>query len=91
MIKFNKPENFNGREIRAQLNTAGVKIIDSSESVLIDNNGDLWLEIDPQDEAKAKPIVVAHNGTTVTPEPTIERKLSSVGLNLEDLKEALGL
>jgi hypothetical protein len=91
MIKFDKPENFNGTEIRAELNAIGVQITDSYESVLIDNNGDLWLEIDPKDEAKAKPIVDAHNGTTVAPEPTIEQKLASVGLNLGDLKAALGL
>ena len=91
MIKFDKPQNFNGREIRAELNAAGVKIIDSSESVLIDNNGDLWLDIAEVDKAKAIPILAAHNGTIVAPEPTIEQKLASVGLNVEDLKTALGL
>jgi Fic family protein len=57
----------------------------------IDGNGDFWLDIDPADEAKAAAVVAAHNGTIVAPEPTIEQKLSSVGLSLPDLKAALGL
>jgi hypothetical protein len=88
MIKFNKPANLNGAELLAELNAAGIVI---TERPVIDGNGDFWLEIDPKDEAKAKPIVDAHNGTTVAPEPTIEQKLASVGLNLGDLKAALGL
>jgi hypothetical protein len=91
MIKFNKPQNFNGREIRAELNAAGVEIIDSSESVLIDNNGDLWLDIAEAHKAKAATIVAIHNGTTIAPDLTIDQKLASVGLNVEDLKTALGL
>ena len=31
------------------------------------------------------------NNPTPLPEPTVEQKLASVGLNLEDLKTALGL
>jgi Fic family protein len=57
----------------------------------IDGNGDFWLDVDAKDEAKAKPIVDAHNGTTVAPEPTITQKLASVGLSIDDLKIALGL
>ena len=88
MIKFDKPENLNGTELKAELNAAGVKIVNSP---LIDGNGDFWLDIAAKDEAKAKPIVAAHNGTTVAPELTVEQKLATVGLNLGDLKTALGL
>jgi hypothetical protein len=88
MIKFNKPENLNGTELMAELNAAGIKI---TEPPLIDGNGDFWLDIAEKDEAKATPIVAAHNGTTVAPEATVAQKLASVGLDVQDLKAALGL
>jgi hypothetical protein len=88
MIKFNKPTNLNGTELLAELNAVGIEIVNPPS---IDGNGDLWLDIADKDEAKAKPIIAAHNGTTVAPEPTIEQKLASVGLDLGDLKTALGL
>ena len=88
MIKFNKPINLNGAELLDELNSAGIVITSKAR---VDGNDDLWLDIADKDEAKAKLIVAAHNGTTVAPEPTVEQKLASVGLNLEDLKAALGL
>ncbi len=91
MIKFTKPINLNGAELRQQLNFAGVVISNDPLAVQIDGNNDLWLDIAKKDEAKAEPIVAAHNGTMVAPEPTVEEKLASVGLNLGDLKTALGL
>lgn len=88
MIQFTKPINLNGAELLAELNAAGVSI-DKSPS--IDGDGNFWLEIEQADEAKAKPIVAAHNGTIVPPELTVADKLSSVGLSIDDLKVALGL
>lgn len=88
MIKFDKPANLNGTELLAELNAAGVKITTPPE---IDGNGDFWLDIASKDKAKAEPVVAAHNGTTVAPEPSVADKLASVGLNVEDLKAALGL
>jgi hypothetical protein len=90
MIKFNKPENLNGAELVAELNAKNI-IVNEQTSPFVDGNGDLWLDISAKDEAKAKPIVNAHNGTTVAPEPTITQKLASVGLSIDDLKIALGL
>lgn len=40
-------------------------------------------------KTQAETALNAHNGAT--PEATIEHKLASVGLNLDDLKAALGL
>ena len=88
MIKFNKPQNINGTELLAELNAAGIKI---TEPPLIDGNGDFYLDVATKDKAKAEAIVDKHNGTTVAPELTVEQKLNSVGLNLGDLKAALGL
>ena len=91
MIKFNKPVNLNGAELKSELIAGGVQITNLPTSVSIDGNGDLWLDIHEKDQLKAQLIVAQHNGTIIPPEPTIEEKLSSVGLNLKDLKSALGL
>lgn len=90
MIKFNKPINLNGTELRKELQNAKVDISDSNLSVT-EINGDLYLDIKPADQAKAATVVAAHNGTTIAPEPTIQDKLASVGLSVNDLKSALGL
>ena len=91
MIKFQLPKNLNGAELRQELNAAGVVISNNSLAVIIDDEKNLCLDIAEADEAKAKTIVAAHNGTTVAPEPSIADKLASVGLSVTDLKEALGL
>jgi hypothetical protein len=88
MKQFTKPANLNGTELLAELNTGGVSI---TESPVIDGEGNFWLDIAEADKAKATPIVAAHNGTTVAPEPTVADKLASVGLSVDDLKAALGL
>jgi hypothetical protein len=88
MIKFDKPENLNGLELINELNADGVFI---EKPPFIDGNGDFWLDINPADEVKATPVVAAHNGTTVAPEPTAADKLAASGLTVEELKEVLGL
>lgn len=88
MIKFDKPTNLNGSELLTELNAGGVVI---TQTPLIDGNGDLWLDIAQANKTKAESIVSAHNGTTISPEPTIADKLASVGVSLPDLKVALGL
>jgi hypothetical protein len=91
MIKFDKPVNLNGAELIDELAAVGIVLDKFKQAPFIDGNGDFWLDIKQADEAKAAAVIAAHNGTTVAPEPTIEQKLSSVGLNLPDLKAALGL
>ena len=88
MIKFDKPANLNGTELLAELAAVKVKV---AEPPTVDADGALWLDIAEKDKAKAEPIVAAHNGTTVAPEPTVEQKLANAGLNIQDLKAALGL
>ena len=91
MIQFTKPTNLNGTELRKELNAAGITISDAPNSVAVDGNGNLQLDIFEKDEAKAIAVVAAHNGTTIAPEPTVADKLASVGLTVADLKAALGL
>jgi hypothetical protein len=67
------------------------KLAPNSEWVLLGNNYDdiEWLS---QDNKPTWAQVQAEiNNPTPTPEPTVEHKLASVGLNLTDLKTALGL
>jgi hypothetical protein len=88
MITFTKPQNLNGKELLDELSAVGVVV----QGLPVDDGaGNLILNIASKDEAKAAEVVAAHNGTTVAPQPTIEDKLSSVGLSLPDLKAALGL
>lgn len=90
MIEFKKPVNLNGAQLIEELNAVGIAI-DSDNSPLIDGNGKFWLGISSKDETKAKAIVESHNGVTVPADPTIDEKLASVGLSVNDLKTALGL
>jgi hypothetical protein len=91
MATFTLPKNLNGAELREELKAAGIEISDLSSAVSIDENGNLVLEIAAKDKAKAESIVLAHNGTMVAPEPTIQQKLESVGLSIDELKVALGV
>ncbi len=89
MIRFSKPENFEGVQFCNELETAGV-LINRETSPFIDGNGDFWLDIDAKDTSKAQQVLDAHKPKP-RPEPTVAEKLASVGLDLDDLKSALGL
>jgi hypothetical protein len=91
MIKFNKPKNLNGAELLDELAAVGIILDKVAQAPFIDGNGDFWLDIDASNESAAAVVVAAHNGNTIAPEPTVSDKLASVGLNLDDLKAALGL
>ena len=88
MIQFTKPTNLNGTELLQELNDAGITV---NGRPFLDGNGEFWLDISESDKTKAESIVAAHNGTTIAPEPTIVEKLGSVGLSIDDLKDALGI
>lgn len=91
MIKFTKPMNLNGIELRNELRNAGIAISDSTTSILIDTDQNLLLAIQESDKSKAAQIIDAHNGNINPIELSLEQKLEKVGLNLDDLKTALGL
>jgi hypothetical protein len=91
MIEFTKPKNLNGAELLDELVAIGIVLDKYRQAPLIDGEGRFWLDVEEKDKDKIAEIVAAHNGTTIAPEPTVEQKLASVGLNLDDLKAALGL
>lgn len=82
---FDKPNNFNGAELKEELSAVGIVV----EEILDFADGTIGFET--KNETKAKEVVAAHNGTITAPELTVVDKLASVGLNLNDLKTALGL
>jgi len=91
VISFTKPQNLNGAELRQELVEAGVAITQAFNSVVVEGDGLLYLDILDKDADAAAAVVAAHNGTIIAPKLTVADKLASVGLNLDDLKEALGL
>ena len=90
MKAFTKPVNLNGSELLLELKSIGIEL-DLKTQLPIVENDIIFLDITDEQETIAKNIIKNHNGTIVAPEPTIEDKLASVGLNLNDLKTALGL
>jgi hypothetical protein len=92
---FDIPNNLNGAELIDELLAAGVALPNDilgykgyKQPEVINNT--LFLDVSDEDFDTAKRIVAAHNGTTVAPQPTIEDKLASVGLSLDELRAALG-
>jgi hypothetical protein len=81
---FTKPLNLNGKELKEELAEVGI-FVD-----LISDLTDGTIGFLTDNEELAASIVAAHNGTTVATQPTIETKLASVGLSLDELKAALG-
>jgi hypothetical protein len=91
MIKFTSPNQLNGKQLRDELNAANVKISYDKAAITINEDGDLWLDISDKDKTKAEKVIADHVAVFDTSAPTIEQKLESVGLSVEDLKTALGL
>jgi len=91
MIQFTKPNNINGAELVAELAAVGVTI-NTQTSPLIDGAGNFWLDISNSDEAKAAPIVAAHNGTVIAPDNSAAKAalLAKLGITADEAKLLLG-
>ena len=89
MIKFDLPTNFNGEQFCEELKNASISI-ENKTDLYATSDGVLWLNIETKDTQKAQDVLNAHIPQPVA-EPTVAEKLASVGLNLDDLKAALGL
>ena len=87
MIKFDKPKNLNGAELRKELLNAGVKIGDNGTEVVIDEYGDFWLDISKADVSKT---IKAEAEAKAQAKASAEGKLAALGLTTNDLR-ALGL
>lgn len=87
-MKFIKPKNLNGGELRNELRGAGFAISDNFDSVKVIGD-ELFLEVEGN-ESEIGQIVAQHDGTTNAPELTIQQKLENLGLSLDDLKAVLG-
>jgi len=84
-MNFTKPESLNGAQLKSELATAGI-VVDE----IIDNaKGEISFDVAKNKESAAAEIVSNHVGVDTA--PSIEDKLASVGLSLNDLKAALGL
>lgn len=89
MIAFTKPEKLNGLELRDQLNAAGVSIGYDIDAVQVDGLGNLLLDIDLDQANMAESIVEAHVGSVIPQEPTLEEKLATLGISVDDLRSLL--
>ena len=64
MIKFNRPQSLDGALLIDELAAAGVKVTADCSGIkapFIDGAGDLFLDIDAKDQAKAAEVIVNHS------------------------------
>ena len=88
MIKFTKPQELNGSQLRKELRNGQVPISDNALSVRIDDNDELWLEIDDKHEAAAAAIVESHVGIDESAMRAAEKAavLAKLGLTEDEAK-----
>ena len=86
-MKFNKPQTLNAGQLRDELKSAGISFLDSEEVIQVDSETSIQILLADSDKTKATEIIKKHIGVDVP--MTIEQKLSSVGLNFDELKAAL--
>jgi hypothetical protein len=86
-MEFNKPKNLNAGQLREELKSAEIAFLDLEEIILVDTDKTMQIEISEFDKAKATEIIKKHIGVDVP--MTIEQKLASVGLDINELKAAL--
>ena len=84
-MKFIKPEPFNGKTFLDNLEAQKIKINDFYD----DGQGYLIVNSDEKNEQVIQELLNAHDGSAVP--LTVSDKLEMAGLNLEELRVALGL
>lgn len=89
-MKFDLPSKFNGTRLRNELSLIGIDLPLNNDAISIAENN-LFIDIDDKDYDKVIEVLKNHNGNDIVIETTIEQKLASVGLSIDDLKSALGL
>lgn len=91
MSSFRKPLSLNGAQLRDELRAAGVVISDDINAVIDSSDGFIQLDIKKADESKAEAVVSSHVGVDSVIELSLDEKLASVGLSIQELKTALGI
>lgn len=84
MIGFDIPAKLNGEQLLEELKKAGIL-----SDIPVITEGKLWLSIKSSEESLAADIVAHHVG--ITHVPTIEDRLKAAGIELNELRLALGL
>jgi hypothetical protein len=93
MAIFSKPDNLNGAQLRKELKAVGVTFTDEFETILINAENELVLEIKKTDEQKAKQIIENHNGIDidlVKVKESAQAKFAALGLTEEEVASILG-
>lgn len=89
MESFSKPATLNGTQLRDELNAAGVAISNDINAVTDTSDGLIHLDIASKDQAKAAEVVATHVGVDKVVELTLDEKLASVGISVDEIKAAL--
>lgn len=84
-MKFTKPEPFNGKTFSKDLSAKKIKINDFYD----DGQGYLIVNSDEKNEQVIQELLSAHDGSAVP--LTVSDKLEMAGLDLDELRVALGL
>jgi hypothetical protein len=84
-MKFTKPELFNGKTFERECADAGIQL----KSFYDDGEGNIVVDADAKSEAKIAGVLATHDGSD-TPLTTLE-KLEIAGVDLDELRAALGL
>ena len=89
LIQFDTPKNLNGEELVAELTKIGVQVTGRPQ---IDENKDLWLNINELDKTKATLVVAAHNGTIIPPDNSAAKAalLAKLGITADEARLLLG-
>lgn len=93
MAIFSKPNNLNGAQLRKELKAAGVTFTDEFQTICVNAENELVLEIKKTDEEKAKKVIENHNGIDVDlikVKESAQAKLTALGLTEEEVASILG-